>query len=1685
MPSDARITGDGELVALVDMAASLNLPEVLSVAAATATALDLLHARQIIYGRLCPANIRFDQRSRQVALAELSPEADSNTAPDLAYLAPEQLGHWPADERSDLYALGLVLYELLAGAHPFQCDDPLLLVHAQLASVPTAPHELIGGRVPTPAQVSAIVMRLLAKDPVTRYQSAFGFRCDLERCLHHLAQGDEVPPFPLGEHDESIVLRLPNRLFGRGEELATLLAAVGIAPATDNGVDAEISPDAYDNVGTPLLALVTGPAGSGKSALLRHVCAALAEAGGWIVHGKCDQYRPDAPYLLLEQVLTAIANRVLAAQPADRARWGAALSAAADAQAAMLAEIAPALQRVIDTAPADPSGDLGGAIQRFDQAVLRLLAAAGQIAGPLTLVLDDLQWIDAASLRLFGRLLRDNAQPSLVILASYREGELEVGHQLRQLLDRVFVETSEGAARAPQAPHATLIRLGALRLDDVKALIASTFRRLPNAEDLARFVYRSSNGNPLAVTQLLTSLFHERLLSFDFSDHTWRWQEVASYARAGGTDVAALTLRRYRQLPPEYRELLELAACLGASFDLEILRWAGGRSMAREVGEPSVTTCLQPAIVAGLIALAGVPHSGPPWAPERSNGRSKAARPNYDGPGSYVFLHDQVQQAIYEQIDPSRRLQLHYQLGHTMLTRGTPEWIVEHLFMVVDQLNAGRGLLTDEEAKLQLAELNWQAGERALAGVAFGAAGAYFAAARSLLPSASWSSAYELTLAVFLGGARAALAGDDIALAKTLVAATLPHARTPLARAELFELSARANSDRYNMSAAAQDAWQALNALGVDLVEPPTEVARAADFARLPISHNPELRTALRLIEQLILTSDRFVSDVGQRLFWTGFALIRRYGTCAEAAPFYVMYGARLCGIQEPIDIAEGHRFGQLALDLVARLRAKITQVRVQMAYNSRIAPWVEPQHVSLGRQYEVIRQGIDQGIPFWARLAVFDCARRLIYSGLPLDEVQERFRSQADQLVFWHGYPTSAQLLENLRGEVADVRLLKGSFFDETDPASLDTSELPTWRQFYEGSTRMLLRYLFGEPVAAVELGATVRVAEESAGLTPHIARHYLYQTLALLADDSRTRNDPQALAHVEAFHTHLRRWAAHVPTDYQHLDDLVAAERARVAGQPWEAAALYDRAIGGAHEQGMPHDEALSCELATRHFLAHGISEPARAYLGRAYTAYGRWGAVAKQHDLKVRYGAWLDTGPAVALPNGAASAVGALSATETLDHESLLRAARTLVNELDLDATLVNVLTVAMQSVGARAAALLLPRDGHWMIEALADDTGNGARRTSLRLEDLGTSDEGLAVVPSIVWYVINTRARAIVDDTSSADQFAHDPLFRPHPPSSILCAPLLRHGQIVGVLYLVKARVTGAFLRERVELLELLGAQAAIAITHAQLVADLQSENVARRSAEQELQRHREHLEDLVAQRTAELQAANAELEESISRREEFAREAAVIEERNRIARDLHDSVTQTLFSASLIAEALPRIVQQSPERAGPGADELRQLTRGALAEMRTLLYELRPAAFSEKPLSELLGSLCNAFAGRMQCRITLQFDGPCTLQPGDVQTVFYRTVQEALNNVWKHAAATTVAVKAISRMDLVEIEVRDDGKGFDPEQFCNGAGAMGVLRERAASIGAELHIVSKPGKGTTVRLSWAPPSLVAT
>ncbi len=200
--------------------------------------------------------------------------------------------------------------------------------------------------------------------------------------------------------------------------------------------------------------------------------------------------------------------------------------------------------------------------------------------------------------------------------------------------------------------------------------------------------------------------------------------------------------------------------------------------------------------------------------------------------------------------------------------------------------------------------------------------------------------------------------------------------------------------------------------------------------------------------------------------------------------------------------------------------------------------------------------------------------------------------------------------------------------------------------------------------------------------------------------------------------------------------------------------------------------------------------------------------------------------------------------------------------------------------------------------------------------------------------------------------------------------------------------------------------------------------------------------------------------------------------AVADERNRLARDLHDAVSQTLFSASIISEVLPKIWDKNPDEGRRRLEEVRQLTRGALAEMRSLLFELRPSALAESELENLIHQLAESITGRWRIPVAVTIRGKCAEPPSDVKMALYRIVQESLNNIAKHSGASHAEVSLECSNHSITLNIIDNGHGFDPDTSAHTSLGLGIMKERAININADLQIKSIPDKGTEITVIWS-------
>lgn len=682
-----------------DQGQPLDLTRFLSTAIGLARTLGRVHQQGLIHKDIKPANVLVDDAGNawltgfgiasHLSRERQSPELPEFIAGTLAYMAPEQTGRMnrSIDSRSDLYSLGVTIYEMLTGSLPFVASDPMEWVHCHIAKQPAAPSERVGT---VPASVSAITMKLLSKTAEERYQTAVGVESDLRRCLSQWESQGCIDDFTPGARDTPDRLMIPEKLYGRDREVDTLLTAF----------------DRIVGGGRAELVLVSGYSGIGKSAVVNELHKPLVPPRGLFASGKSDQYRRDIPHASLAQAFQSLIRRLLSQNEEDLRKWRDALREALGPYGLLLVDLVPELRHVIGEQPPLPELPPQEAQRRFQIVFRRFIGVFARPEHPLALFLDDMQWLDVATLELLEDLLTRNDLRHLLLIGAYRDNEVNATHPLVRKLEAI---RQTGTAVQD-------IVLTPLSRDDLgKLLVDSLHCQLERTVPLADLIHEKTTGNPFFAIQFISTLADDRLLTFDYRARRWVWDLHRIRAKGFTDNVVDLMVEKLKRLPPETQKALQQFACMGDSAEFEMLR-IGYQGSVEDMHEH-----LWEAVRSGLIV--------------RSD-------------NSYGFLHDRVREAAYSLIPVELRPEAHLRIGILLAEHTPAEKREEAIFEIVNQLNRGSHLITSVEDRERVAELNLIAGRRAKLSTAYDSALKYLRAGRALLAEETWERNHQLIFSI-------------------------------------------------------------------------------------------------------------------------------------------------------------------------------------------------------------------------------------------------------------------------------------------------------------------------------------------------------------------------------------------------------------------------------------------------------------------------------------------------------------------------------------------------------------------------------------------------------------------------------------------------------------------------------------------------------------------------------------------------------------------------------------------------------------------------------------------------------------------------------------------------------------------------------------------------------------------------
>ncbi|WP_437747623.1 AAA family ATPase [Sorangium sp. So ce1504] len=1380
----------------------------LELAVRIAACVAVIHERDILHKDLKPKNILVNTATGQVKLADFGLASRSSREPppagpprliegSLPYLSPEQTGRMNRgiDSRADLYALGVTFYEMLAGRLPFEAQDPLEWVHCHVARVPPAPSALVPE---LPEVLSALVLKLLAKMPEDRYQTARGLKHDLERCLSQVRATGRIEPFSLGERDVSGRFQIPRKLYGRESDVAALLCAF----------------DRVVAAGSPELVVVSGYSGIGKSTLVHELYRPIVRERALFLSGKFDQYKRDIPYSTLVQAFRELVLEILAESEHRIAAFRQRLLGALGSNGQLIVDVIPHVELIIGRQPPVPELPPAEAQSRFRVVFRHFIGVFARKEHPLALFLDDLQWTDSASLGLLRDLLTHPETHHLLVIGAYRDNEVSPSHPLMVAIEEV---RKEGARISD-------IALGPLSREHLAALASDALHcSREDAAPLSDLVHEKTGGNPFFAIQFLSALHEERLIELDEDAESFRW-DVARIRGKGFTDnVVDLMVGKLVRLSPSAQRALQQLACLGNTAEVALLAMVRGRT------EQDAHADLWEAVSAGLVQRL---------------------------PGSYRFIHDRVQEAAYSLIPEGERAEAHLAIGRLLAARTAPEELEEKIFEIVNQLDRGAPLITSREERERGARLNLVAGRRAMASAAFASALTCLVAGAAFLEPEDdrWERQYELAFALELRRAECeyltgelGAAEERLSMLSRRAGSLVDAAAVACVRVDLYT-----TLDRSEL--AVEICLEVLRRLGVAWSPHPTQDEVQKEYERmwgqlgsrpiealvdLPPMTDPAIRAIMDILNwgqaPALFTDQKLHSLLVGRMVNLSLEHGNSDGSCFGYVHVGAVLGSRFG------DYRAGYRFGKLGLDLVDKHGLGRFKARVYLDFGVLVNPWTRHVRTSIELMRRVFDMASETGDLTFAAFARNASLVLLLAKADPLGDVQR----EAESSLAFVRKARFGLIIDCIIAQLQLVRCLRGltPSFSSFNDVSFDEAR---FEQHLESDPRLSVaacwywicrlqaHFHAGDYASALAVAMKVERLLWAVQSFLHVTDYHFYGALARAAccEAAPGSNDErrQHLAALAAHHEQLEVWASSCPENFGSRAALIGAEIARLEGRALDAELLYEAAIRAARENGFVHSEALAYEVASRFYRARGFDVIAATYLREAHACYARWGADGKVTQIEQR-------NPRLWETRTLAQAATFAARSEEIDLLSVIKASQAISSDIVLDQLLRTLLTSVLEQGGAQRACLILCQDTRLAIEAEATLDENERGVTTTLLAPSQGESSWQRVPGSLVHYVQRTKERVILHDAAvDAGKFSGDEYFARNRPRSLLCVPILRRAEVAGILYLENNLLAGAFTQERLSALSLLATQAAISLENARLLAKEQSARTAAEAAE---------------------------------------------------------------------------------------------------------------------------------------------------------------------------------------------------------------------------------------------------------
>lgn len=1565
----------------------LSVETFLDIAIQLAEALSVIHYHQVIHKDLHPGNILVNPDTGLVQITDfglaslLSREQPTLVIPEriegvLAYISPEQTGRMnrALDYRTDFYTLGITFYQLLTGHTPFKANDALGMVHAHMAIQQQAIKTL---REDVPPILSDIIDKLLNKTAEERYQSALGLRKDLEKIRNAVSTNKPVPEFPLGMDDISDRFQIPQKLYGREVEVDLLMQRFFSAAG-----------------GKRQMLAIAGYSGIGKSALVHEVHKPIAAYNGLFCSGKFDQFQKNVPYSALQTALKTWLQHVLSLPQNRVVILRERLLNSLGANARVLIDFMPAFEAVLGVLEEVAKLGADETQNRFHLVFQKFVQTIGW-EHPLVLFIDDLQWADRGTLNLLTQLMQVDDCRLLVIVA-YRDNEVDAHHPAIQTLNAI--------EKSPHSGELKRITLKPLTETQVCDLLQDALHRSRSEViPLSTLVYTKTAGNPFFTGEFLKMLYAEKLLDFNLRQQRWEWNLQQIKDKAITDNVVDLMLGKMTQLPADTQSLIQLAACVGSRFDLELL--------ARVAEQPFIqmTRTLWPALRDGLLIQDGgdwrlgfvqqdIQHLAIKSREDHVLSQSSPLSPRCR------FLHDRMLQAAYESMPLAKRQLTHLRVGRLLLKYYKEQLSDEECFTIVEQLNHAQGLITDAEEKKTLVTLNCRAAAQAWKASVWEAAARFSQIGKNHLPDNSWEINYKETVELYQLSAESEYLCGNVDTSDQIYEELFRHVDDLTFKANICAQRMVHDIGRGNFKNAIEFGQIGLTFLNLEiptqdniLIAIDTEkaglVAHSSngliEVKKLPEMKDEKLLIALRIYTNIVTSA----SLIGERplrdySIIKGCNLILASGISDLAAIHLTFYGMYL---RQNWDLELAFKQGEQARTLTERYNpcreiANCLNVLGSIIWYLK-APYKEAIELNrLSTSYgfengEIARAVISQCIALTTESSMGEKLQNLLQQ---TDNALEIVKKRAIFFPAIRALNLYAKAL--LSGTSQCKNILEENLFDAETQKKVNMSS----HFFLITHYKSLLAFWYGDEKSALDYALKAQTRSESMAPQSYSVDHLFFLGLLLLRHNSTNNKEPI----YEKTELQLKMLSDVCESNFSHKYLLILAEKSRNSGANTDdTSALYQLAIKSAQEQGFIHFMALGFELFAEFWVGKKNNFLAEPLLQKALVLYREWGCTARINYINEKYSDLLESEASLTNSGNSLNVSPGSESKNSLDMASVMKSAQLISSELHLKQLSTKVLEVIKECAGASSAILIMKRNDKYGIEASVAEG-----KPVLAYEEPQPL-ETESIPTSIVRYVLQSKETISTGAGINGSAFANDPYVATHKPGSILCLPVTYRDKLIGALYLENRLNRNTFTPDRLDVIHLLLAQTAISFENAQLFDQVSQLN--------------ENLEQKVRQRTQDLHKAIAELE--LANQELNAFSYSVSHDLRAPLRIING------YSDIIIGDSTQELSETSKnlmQRIKKNSNRMKDLIDGLLELSRIQRKEL---IIEKVDLSALVRANFDEMGERHPTQvIRVELAENCKVL-GDAR-ILQSVVENLANNAWKYSSKKAIATVTFGRTD---------------------------------------------------------------